>query len=479
MSDTATLGTIEHIDPAQIEVETNIRTTVKLDPVFLASIREYGVLTPVGCRRNEDGTVSVRIGQRRVLAAREVGLATIPAYVVEGDDSTVTRLLEQFAENEHRAGLTEPERAAVFRQLAFEGLTVPQIAKRTGVKKTVVEAGITVADSEFAATIATKHEVTLDQAATILEFEDDPNAVKSLVQSAEDTPEQFRHEVQRQRDDRARRQQVEAEQEALREQGFAILDRAPYYGEKEYTSIADLVTRDGKPVTNNDLGGITDKYAVVRSAWDGVTSDVYLREVKVYGFKKKPASGSASGPMTDEQKAERKELIANNKAWASAEVVRREWLTGFLGRKTLPKDASQFVAVALPTHRTTIASALSGGNRLAATLLGLDAQDSEWGQSPIDPVAESQPGRAGHMTLAIVLAGIEASTGKHTWRQPSRTARAYFARIAAWGYPLSDVEQIVVGTDEVAPVPEAEDAADSDDVFPDEGDIGYHGHTAA
>ena len=83
------------------------------------------------------------------------------------------------------------------------------------------------------------------------------------------------------------------------------------------------------------------------------------------------------------------------------------------------------------------------------------------------------------MTLAIVLAGTEASTGKHTWRQPSRTARAYFARIAAWGYPLSDVEQIVVGTDEVAPVPEAEDAADSDDVFPDEGDIGYHGHTAA
>lgn len=98
MSDTATLGTIEHIDPAQIEVETNIRTTIKLDAAFLASIREYGVLAPVGCRRNEDGTVTLRIGQRRVLAAREVGLPAIPAYIVEGDDSTVTRLLEQFAE---------------------------------------------------------------------------------------------------------------------------------------------------------------------------------------------------------------------------------------------------------------------------------------------------------------------------------------------------------------------------------------------
>ena len=229
MPDTATLGTIAHIDPNQIEVETNIRTTVKLDAVFLASIREYGALTPVGCRRNEDGTATLRIGQRRLLAAHEVGLAAIPAYIVEGDESTVTRLLEQFAENEHRANLTEPERAAVFQQLAFEGLTIPQIAKRTGVKKAVVEAGNTVADSEFAGKIATKHEVTLDQAAAILEFEDDPKAVNALVQTAEDTPDQFRHEVQRQRDDRARRQAVEAEQDALREQGFTILDRAPYY----------------------------------------------------------------------------------------------------------------------------------------------------------------------------------------------------------------------------------------------------------
>ncbi len=471
MSDIATLGTIEHIDPNQIGVETNIRTTIKLDSVFLTSIREYGVLSPVGCRRTEDGTVTLRIGQRRVLAAREAGLATIPAYIVEGDESTVTRLLEQFAENEHRASLTEPERAAVFQQLAFEGLTVPQIAKRTGVKKTVVEAGITVADSEFAGKVATTHEVTLDQAAAILEFEDDPKAVKSLVQYAEDAPDQFRHEVQRQRDDRARRQQVEAEQETLRKQGFTILDRAPYYGEKEYTSIADLVTRDGKPVTIDDLGGITDKYTVVRSAWDGVTSDVYLREVKAYGFKKKPATGTASGPMTDEQKTARKELIANNKAWVSAEVVRREWLAGFLGRKTLPKDAAHFVATALTAHRSTIASALSGGNRLAATLLGLDAQDSEWGQSPIDPVAEAQPGRAGHVTLAVVLAGIEVSTGKHTWRQPSRTARAYFAQIAAWGYPLSEVEQIVIGTDEVdEPSDSDEDDVQDDTAGYDDGD---------
>ena len=160
--DTTGHGTIEHIDPNEIQVETNVRTIVKVDPALVASIREFGVLEPVVCRRGEDGTVSVRMGQRRVLAAREAERATVPAYIVEGDDSTVTRLVEQFAENEHRADLTEPERAAVFQQLSFEGLNVAQIAKQTGVKKAVVEAGIKVAESEFAGKIATKHEVTLD-----------------------------------------------------------------------------------------------------------------------------------------------------------------------------------------------------------------------------------------------------------------------------------------------------------------------------
>ena len=52
---------------------------------------------------------------------------------------------------------------------------------------------------------------------------------------------------------------------------------------------------------------------------------MYVQDFKTYGFKKRTSSGNS--PMTDEQKAERKILIANDKAWNSAETVRREWLT--------------------------------------------------------------------------------------------------------------------------------------------------------
>lgn len=445
MTDTATLGTIEHIDPTKIEVETNIRTTVKLDPGFVASIREHGVITPVGCRRTEEGTVTVRIGQRRVLAAREVGLASVPAYIVEGDDSTVERLLEQFVENEQRAALTEPERAAFFQQLAFEGLSVPQIAKRTSVPKKVVEAGIKVAESEFAQKVAAKHEVTLDQAAAILEFEGDKDAVNRLVQYAEDAPEQFAHEVQRQRDEQVRREEVAVEQASLVEQGYTILHEAPYYDDKDTARLSDLTTKDGADLTVEHLVGVgEDRQAHVVWSWNGLTTTVYVHNFKAYGFKKRINTGN--GPMTDQQKAERKTLIANNKAWDSAETVRREWLTAFLARKTLPKDANQFVALALTSHRRTIAAAVGDGNRVAVALLGLDPGETAWDSSPADAVAATQPGRASHITLAVVLGGFESGTSRNTWRNPDRDAIFYFGQIATWGYPLSEVEDIVLPT---------------------------------
>ena len=470
MTDTTTLGTIEHINPTEIQVEANVRTIVKVDPALVASIRAFGVLEPVVCRRSGDGTASVRMGQRRVLAAREAERATIPAYIVEGDNSTVTRLVEQFAENEHRADLTEPERAAVFQQLSFEGLNVAQIAKQTGVKKAAVEAGIKVAESEFAGKIATNHDVTLDQAAALIEFEGDKDAVSRLVQYAEESSEQFPHELQRQRDNRARAEAVEVERTALTEAGYTLLESRPdSYYDKEHISIRDLVTADGGPVTVEHLAEVTPRFAHVRSFYTGDVDVAYfVTNHKDWGFKKVSANGSVSGPMTDEQKAERKTLIANNEAWASAELVRREWLATSLSRKTLPKDATSFVAVGLTRHRVDVSSALAAGNRFAAVLLGLPEAEGYWSPSPVDTYAE-QPGKAAHAILAVVLAGMELATGTYTWRNPSCTAARYFAQIAAWGYSLSEVEQLVVDAKTTVgdqfdenDIPKADDAEGSD-----------------
>ena len=55
--------------------------------------------------------------------------------------------------------------------------------------------------------------------------------------------------------------------------------------------------------------------------------------------------------MTEEEKAERRTIIENNKAWDAAEKVRRGFLKDLLAAKSMPKDALQFIAQAICTGR--------------------------------------------------------------------------------------------------------------------------------
>jgi ParB family chromosome partitioning protein len=197
-----TTGTIEHLDPASIVVETNLRTDTALPREFVDSIRQNGVLTPIFARRAPDGTVIVRAGQRRTLAAREAGLATIPAYIVDADGTAVDRIVHQLVENDQRAAVTDSDRVAAYRQLTIEGLSPAAIAKRTGSKPTTVTAGIAVAENPAAAHAIGRHNLTLDQAAALIEFDGDDSTLADLVDVATTSPELFAHAAQGARDDR-------------------------------------------------------------------------------------------------------------------------------------------------------------------------------------------------------------------------------------------------------------------------------------
>ena len=103
---------LEQLDPATLVIADNVRLDPRLDRQFLASIRERGVLEPVLLYRAEDGTLTVLAGQRRTLAAREVGQATIPVMVSDTAPTVADRLVDQWVENEHRAALTNRERVS-------------------------------------------------------------------------------------------------------------------------------------------------------------------------------------------------------------------------------------------------------------------------------------------------------------------------------------------------------------------------------
>jgi ParB family chromosome partitioning protein len=337
---TTTAGTVEHIDPNLIVVEANIRSEATLPREFVDSIKQNGVLTPILARRDEQGNVIVRAGQRRTLAARAAGLETIPAYIIDADETTTDRIVQQMVENDQREAVTDADRVAAFQQLAFEGLSPAVIAKRTGTKAATVKAGIAVAASTTAASAITSHSLTLDQAATLIEFENDPETVADLIDTASTDPARFAHAAQRARDDARVAAIVATANAEMAASGYTILDSDPSYYNPSIVRIRDLVTSDGNTVTEQDVEAVEGRAVYIRGSYnsDEATITYFLTDHKAAGFKSRNGSESNSGPMTDDRKDERKILIANNKAWASAETVRRTWLTEFLGRKTLPKD---------------------------------------------------------------------------------------------------------------------------------------------
>ncbi|WP_448002707.1 ParB/RepB/Spo0J family partition protein [Agromyces bauzanensis] len=445
----AAVSQVEHIDPASIRIEDNIREAVTLEEGFIASIREHGVIQPVLAIRNDDGTLSVRDGQRRTLGARAAEVATIPAYVVDAGDDRALRIIQQIIANDQRAcaPISEAERVAAFHQLALEGLSVAAIAKRTGHTKERVKASVTIAASKSATDALATGALTLDAALILAEFEGDEDATAYLLSVATDRPSQLPHAAQRIRDERAQAAILAEAIATLTEQGTPTVTEGDEY--QRLTSLTDAdADNDERPEIDAEAHATCEGHAIlVKAPWR--TDDAaILTPVCTLPNAHHSRYGSSvtqqqGGPMTEEQKAERREVIANNKAWDSAEVVRREWLATFLSRKTLPKDAAQFaVRVAASSGGD-----LDKGRSLAHALLGVDLPSGYFGNA-LPEIAQTAS-RTGHVLLSLALAAVEQGAGRHTWRNPhDGLTRDYFKQIAAWGYTLSEVEELVAATDE-------------------------------
>jgi len=445
---TESRGSIEYLDPATLVIEANIRFAPEMDKddkELVESIKQVGVLEPVVARRDDKGTVLVRMGQRRTIAAREAGATAIPVFVTDAADDTARRIIEQLAENDHRKALTGAEHVAAFQQLAFEGLSVASIAKQTRHSSKSVKDALAVAENAGASEAIAKHDLTLDQAAALIEFEGDTDTVDALIEVATASPEQFAHATQRARDEKRLTAIRQAATADLIDRGFAVLDHEPGYYETDYTSIRELLTKAGERVAEADIVEVEGRAAFVRVYYTSEEATIlyYLADPKAAGFHK-DRGNAPSGPMSDEQKEERKALIANNKAWASAETVRREWLASFLSRKTLPKDAGVVIATGLTAYRAITGTAIDRGSLLAHQFFGIDRADY-WGPDKLAQLVAESPTKAQHITLAVVLGGMESATSKETWRHPSTPMRDYFQHLADWGYVLSEVEQLVLG----------------------------------
>lgn len=103
-----------------------------------ASVREHGILQPLlvtlGSKPQEYILIA---GERRLLAARQAGLETVPVLVREANELERTELA--LIENVQRADLSPLETAEAYRQLAEDfGLAHDQIAERVGKSRVAI-----------------------------------------------------------------------------------------------------------------------------------------------------------------------------------------------------------------------------------------------------------------------------------------------------------------------------------------------------
>ncbi|QZQ53722.1 hypothetical protein KZI27_00330 (plasmid) [Curtobacterium sp. TC1] len=122
-------------------------------------------------------------------------------------------------------------------------------------------------------------------------------------------------------------------------------------------------------------------------------------------------------------------------------------------RKNAPKDAARFLAVALTRHATT---RYTSGLVTARGLLGIET--TGWDGDTLSQWVEEHPTKGLHLSLAVVFAGFENTANREWWRTPDAESRGYLNQLAAWGYPLSPVEQLAAG---IQPDPDQVDGEDA------------------
>jgi ParB family chromosome partitioning protein len=140
-AESAGVGTTTELEISRIRPNP-LQPRADFDPQALdelkESIRQKGVIQAVTVRRAGDGTYELISGERRIRAATEIGMRTIPALIIEV--STREEMLElALIENLQREHLNPIEIAISYQRLMSDvGLTPEDVGRKVSKDRTTV-----------------------------------------------------------------------------------------------------------------------------------------------------------------------------------------------------------------------------------------------------------------------------------------------------------------------------------------------------
>jgi len=461
----------------------NVRRDLDLNSDFVASIAANGVLVPLRITPGADGAFRVIDGHRRLAAAIQAGLAEVPADLAEGRaGDEPAQFLDMWNAHRHRNPLTPIEEADALFAAREAGATKARIRTSTGLKPQQVNAALAAArlsDDTRTTVSSMPSELGLDDLAIVAEFEGDQEAIAKLLDTAR-WGGSLEHHAERLRQQRAEHAEHERLCHELEEAGYTVSAALPAGGQ-----LLAALRHDGEDLTAESHTGCPGRGVFFRS-YDPTTPIHYCADPAARGHTPPHAdhgtTGSTSGATGIPSPAEnpddsrhddaRRVVIQGNKAWKAAGQVRKRWLaTSLFPRRTVPREAAQFVARQLLTMPDPLRSGLAGAHH-RVLFTEITGQPADKWEGACDTAAAA---RLPLLMLApIVTAYEQAMTegeGKNTWRPdryspcPRSQAGRYLTFLVSLGYELSDIEQAVVDS-----VPYVGDATPDDSLSgsPDE-----------
>lgn len=156
-----------------------------------SSIRSQGIKQPLLVTPTGETDIGghkqyrVVIGHRRLAAARQAGLSTVPAIVEEMDARREREIM--LVENTQRSDLTPVEEADGYQGLLDLGVRVKEMAEKTGRSDRFVRRRLRIAriPQETRDMSADFSQLSLDQLDKLAEFESDPDMQRELARSTD------------------------------------------------------------------------------------------------------------------------------------------------------------------------------------------------------------------------------------------------------------------------------------------------------
>jgi ParB family chromosome partitioning protein len=477
------------LDPRALAVHPrNIRDDLGDLSGLADSIAAQGVLEALTVipHAAADGTPGHQLvaGHRRAAAAVLAGVASVPCLLrtdlaLDGNTADGDRAAQaghvgaMLAENLHRQGLSAVEEARGVQAMLDLGVPLMKVAKSTGLgrKRVAKAAGVARLDDNTAAAVAGAG-LTLDQAAAVAVYADDPDTTAVLVAAAGEGPGQFAHALTRAKQAKQEAERAAALLAELTAAGRTVLDEDTG---RACTRLADL-EHDGRPLTADGHADCPGSAVYVSTGWQGPQPVEVCTDPAGNGHRDRWTAttlpgGTAGVELSEDEReaaaAERRTTIENNKAMAAANETRREWINGLLQRKTAPKPALRFAVETMAADPRALSRWLSGQpNRAqdaAAADLGIDAPGQWWATRDKPALTLTSGEQVPDARLAVVLlahvaGAIESGLHRQSWRNPGAGDARWLRFLDSCGYTLADIERQIV---DAADQPIADPAPDA------------------